>query len=121
MELDAEDKSHLGVLGLNVDAVADTTEDAGSDLDGLVDFVEVGIGKLEGGMVGARLYGDGHLDLAFELVELSCVLRLGQGELVAGDPIDNEAVLREDVLGFSGLAKIIVAQVNATCVERYAA
>jgi hypothetical protein len=29
-------------------------------------------------------------------------------------------VLREDVLGFSGLAEVVIAEVNATGVDRYA-
>jgi hypothetical protein len=121
VELDTENESHLGVVGLDVDTIADGTEDAGCDLDGLSDFDKVDIGELEGGMVGVGLNGDRYLDLAFKLVELSCVLRLGQGELVAGDPVDDEAVLGEDVLGFGGLAEVIIAEVNATSVDRYAA
>ena len=74
MELDTETKSHLGVVCLDVDAVADSTEDAGGDLDGLGDFGEVGVGELEGLLAGVRLDGDKYLDLTFELVELSCVL-----------------------------------------------
>lgn len=72
MELDTEDESHLGVMCLDVNTVADGTEDASCDLNGLEDFNEVGVGELEGGMI--RLNGDRDFDLTFELVELSCVL-----------------------------------------------
>ena len=72
MELDAEDESHLGVMSLDVNAVANGTEDASCDLDGLEDFNEVGVGELKAGMV--RLNGDRDFDLTFELVELSCAL-----------------------------------------------
>jgi hypothetical protein len=74
VELDTEDKSHLGVMSLDVNAVANSTKDACCDLNGLEDFDEVGVGELEGSIAGARLDGDRYLDLTFELVELSCVL-----------------------------------------------
>lgn len=61
-------------MGFDLDAIADCTEDAGGDLDGLGDFGEVDVGELESGMIGVRLNGDRYLDLAFELAELSCVL-----------------------------------------------
>ena len=121
MELDTKDKSHLGVVGLDVDAVADGTEDASGELDGLSDFGKVGIGELEDGMLRVRLNDDRYLDGALELVELSCVLRLGKSELVAGDPVDHEAMLSEDILGFSSFAEVVVTKVNATSVDRHAA
>ena len=74
MELNTEYKSHLGVVGLDMNAVADGTEDAGGELDSLSDLDEVGIGELEDGMLRVRLNDDRKLDLALELVELGCVL-----------------------------------------------
>jgi len=121
VELDTEDESHLCVVGLDVDAVADGTEDASGELDSLSDLGKVGIGALPDGLVRVRLDEDWYLDGTLELVELGCVLRLGKGELVAGDPIDNETVLSEDVLGFGSFTEVVVTKVNATSVDGHRA
>lgn len=121
MELNTEDERHLGVMGLNMDAVADATKDAGGDLDSLRDLSKVVVGELKAGLLGVGFDGDWYLDGAFELVELGCVLRLGKSELVASDPVDDEAVLCKDVLGLSSFTKVVIAKVDTTSVDRHAA
>lgn len=117
VELDAEDQSHTGVVSLDVHAVTHSTEGACGNAHCLSDFVEVGLGELEACKLTVWLDDNRHVDLAIELIELSCVLRLGQRKLIAGDPVDAEAVLGEDVLGFSSFAQIVIAEVNATSVQ----
>lgn len=117
MELDAEDEGHLGVVGLHVDAVADGTEDASGELDGLGDFGKVGVGELPDGLVGVRLNEDRYLDGTLELIELGGVLGLGEGELIAGNPVDSEAMLSKDVFGFSSFAEIVMTKVDTASVD----
>lgn len=69
-------------------------------------------------MVGVRLKHDSELNLALEVVDLSSVLGLGEGELMAGDVLDDVAVLFEDVFAFSGLAKVVVPEMSTTDVCR---
>jgi hypothetical protein len=117
VELDAEDQSHASVVSLDVYAAAHSAKGACGNAHCLSDFVEVGLGEREAYKLGVWLDGNRHVDLAIELIELSCVLRLGQRKLIAGDPVDAEAVLGEDVLGFSSFAQVVVAEVNATSVQ----
>ena len=104
-----------------MDAIADGAEDASGELDSFSHFSEVDIGELPDGLVGVRLDEDWHLDGALELIELGCILRLGKGKLVTGDPINDETMLSEDILGFSSFAKIVVTKVDAASVDRHAA
>jgi hypothetical protein len=62
---------------------------------------------------------DGEGDLAFELVELGGVLRLGKGVLVAGDVVDREAVLFENVFAFGSFTEVVVTEVDAASVGRH--
>ena len=104
-----------------MNAVADGTKDASGELDSFSDFCEIDIGELPDGLVGVRLDEDWYFDGALELIELGCILRLGKGELVTSDPINDEAMLSEDILGFSSFAKVVVTKVDATSVDRHAA
>jgi hypothetical protein len=65
----------------------------------------------------AWLDHDGNLDLTLKLVEQGSVLAFGNGEVVAGDVLDTEALLFEDVLALSGVMKIIEAKVDAFLVR----
>ena len=117
VELDAEDQGHTGVVGLDVHAAAHSAKGGCGNAHCLSDFVEVGIAELETGELRVRLDDDRHVDLAIELIELSCVLRLGERKLIASDPVHAEAVLGEDVLGFSSFAQVVIAKMNATSVQ----
>lgn len=121
MKLDTEDESHLGVVSLDMDAVANGTEDASCELDGLSDLGKIGLGELPTSHVRVRLDHDWYLDGALELVEQSCVLRPGHGELIAGDPVDREAMLNKDVFSFSSFAKVVVAKIDTASVDRHTA
>jgi hypothetical protein len=120
LELNTEDEGHLGVMSLDVDAAADGTEYASGELDSLSNFGKIGICELEDRMLGVGLDNDRYLDRAFKLVELGRVLRFGESKLVTCNPVDNKAVLREDILGFSSFAEVIVAKVNTASIDRYA-
>lgn len=88
VELDAEDKHHASLVGLDVETVADRTKAGDIELNHVGDFNQVGRGEGPHGIVGVRLDDDGKLDLTLELVHLSSVLRLGDGILITGDVID---------------------------------
>jgi hypothetical protein len=120
MELDAEDNLHAGLVGFDVEAVADCAEVGNVDLDGVADFDKVVRGEAPHGIVGVGLDDDRKLDLALELVDLGRVLSLGDGVLVSGDVLDKEAVLGEDSHAFSSITKVVVAKVDSTSVERHA-
>jgi|SRR5690242_5437840 len=74
VELDTEDQCHLGLKGLDMNAVANGTKNTCSKLDGLCDLGKVGRGEVEDVMVRVRLDNDGDLDLTFELVDLGGIL-----------------------------------------------
>lgn len=117
MKFDAESESHLLIIGFDVDKVADFAE-GGSDIrNSELHEAVVGIGELPDGMLGVGIDHDGQLHLAFELVELSGVLRLGEGVLVAGNVLDLEIMLLEDIFAFSSVAKIIVAEIDTASVD----
>ena len=119
VELNAEDDLHAGLAGFDVEAVADRTEVGNVELNDVGDFGKVGRGEVPHGIVGVGFDDDGKLDLAFKLVQLGSVLRLGDDVLVAGDVLDSEAVLLEDDLAFGGIAQVVVAEVDATSVQRH--
>jgi hypothetical protein len=120
MELDAEDNLHAGLVGLDVEAVADCTKVGNVDLDGVADFDKVVRGEAPHDIVGVGFDDDRKLDLALELVDLGRVLSLCDGVLVPGDVLDKEAMLGEDSHAFSSITKVVVAKVDSTSVERHA-
>lgn len=120
VELDAEDEKHLRVLGVDVDPVADSTEGASDTLDSVSDLSKVGRSELPDGELRVGHDEDGKLHLALELVETSRVLGLGECVLVAGDPIDREAMLLKNVLGLGRLTKVIKAKMNTPSIDGHA-
>lgn len=118
MKLDAKDQDALGNIGVDMDAVANVTKAGGNDLEVLTQGKKVVRGELWNCLARvARTNHDGNLDLTLELVEQGSVLTFGNGEVVAGDVLDDEAVLFEDVLALSGVAKVIVAKVDTLVVH----
>lgn len=101
-----------------MDEIANLTEGRGDILDSELHEAVIAIAELPDGMLGVGVDHHGQLHLAFELVELGGVLRLGEGVLVAGDVDDLEVMLFEDVFAFSCIAKVIVAKVDAASVDR---
>lgn len=121
VKFDAEDQGQLGVVGFDVNAAANCTENIRSDLYSFGDLNKVDIGEVEGSMLSVWLDDDWDLDLTLKLVQLGRVLRLGQSEFVASDPVNNKTMLGEDVLRFSSFAKVVVAKMNAARVDRHTA
>lgn len=121
MIFDAKDQQHLGISSLDMNAVADGSEDTSGELNRLDDGSEILGSELPDGMVRVCFNHDGKLDLTFEFVELSGVLRLGEGKLVTRDVMNGELVLLEDVLGLSSLMEVVIAKVDTTSVDWHAA
>lgn len=115
--LNAEDEEHFGVNRLDVNTVANSTEDTCSGFGRLDDFSKVVSVKLPDGMVRVCFDHDRKLDLTFEFIELSSVLGLGKGKIVPRDVFDGETMLLKDVLGFSGIMKVVIAQMDTTGVN----
>jgi hypothetical protein len=120
MELNTEGESHLLVVGVDVNEVANLAEGRSDVVNSELHEAVVGVGELPDGMLRIGIDHDGQLDLAFELVEVGSVLRLGEGVLVAGDVLDVKVMLFEDILAFSSVTKVIVAKVDAASVDRNA-
>jgi hypothetical protein len=118
VELDAERELHGAVVGVDVDDSADRTEGLTDTINGEQDCVVRARGELPVDMVGVGFDLDGDLDLTLILIELGSVLGLGQGEGVAGDVVDDEAMLLEEVLGFSSVAEVIEAKQDTTDIGR---
>jgi hypothetical protein len=116
-ELDTEDKKHLVIVSVDMNQVANRAEGKADLLDNNSHGSVIGLGELPDSVLGVGVDQDGKLHLALEFVEKSSVLRLGEGILVSGDVVDVEAMLLENVLAFCSLAKIIIAEVNATSVH----
>lgn len=91
-----------------MDHSADRTEGLTALLDGDLDGLKVLGAEVPSSMLWVGIDLDGHLDLTFEVIKLSCVLALGKSVGVAGHVLDNETVLFEDVLALGGIAKVIV-------------
>jgi hypothetical protein len=117
-ELDAVDDEHLGLQGVDVDDVASHTEGISGEFDSLSDADEVLSSELPDGVVRVRIDHDGELDLTLELVELSSVLRLGQGPIVSGDVVDSETMLLKDVLALSCVREVVITEIDTTSVVR---
>jgi hypothetical protein len=119
-ELDAEGQCHVGVVSIDMVVAANWTKGLANIVDGDNHDTLVGLGVLPDGVLGIGIDHDGEGDLAFELVELGGILRLGKGVLVPGDVVDGEVVLFENVFAFGSLTKVIEAKVDATSVGRHA-
>lgn len=100
--------------------VAESAEDSCRELDRLGDHGEIFSAEDPCGMLRVRLNQDGKLDLALELIELRGLLGLGDGKVVAGDVVDSEVMLLQDVLGLGSVMKVIKAEMNATGKDRNA-
>jgi hypothetical protein len=114
MKLDAEDQQHLLVVGVDVDNVADVSEGTRGNLDRIGNAGEVLGGEFPDGVIRVRLDENGQLHLAFKLLDVCRVLRLGQGVVVAGDVVDGELVLFEDVLALGGVLEAVVSDEDSS-------
>jgi hypothetical protein len=117
IELDAEDEVHVLIVSLDMNNVANGTEGLADALDGSKHLAMVIVGELPDSVIWIGVNLDRELDLSIELVELSGVLRLGDGVAITRDVVDGELVLLENVLAFSSVTEIVVTKVDATGVD----
>lgn len=118
MKLNAIIEEQVRIDRVDMDAVANGTEDTSCDLDGLGHDREIVCAKLPRSITRIGLNHDGELDLTLEFIELGSILRLGKSELVSRNVADSEIVLLKNVLGFGSVVEIVKAKMNTTGVDR---
>lgn len=118
VEFNAEREFYVAVIGVDVDNLADGTEDLADALSGGLDRGVRAVGELPVCVIGVGLDLDGDLDLALELVDLGAVLAFGEGVRVGCDVFGGEALQLEDALGLRSVAEVVELEHDTVVVGR---